>query len=178
MKTAIIVLIVLFIVFIVLSITVSTIKDQTVSTLNNQITTLTNENIGLKATSNLKSFETKKALERFLSEATTPLKTDSKTYPSESCINLMREAKEKGYWLGITAINTTNENYYDAMKRDRMGAVDVQWHIFNVAIVGDSDLYLVDSQDISNCFFIISINGDFSDYNKAPESNISNLKLH
>ena len=149
-----------------------------IQSLNDSLTKTSNENIALKQTSNLKSFTTLKELQRFLKDAKAPKEVDSNTYASETCISLMREAKEKGYWLGITAVNTTDENYWKAYLRDRNGATDVKWHIFNVAIVGDSDIYLVDSQDISNVYFIVSVTGDFAEYNKVSESNINNLNVH
>ena len=149
-----------------------------IQSLNDSLTKTSNENIALKQTSNLKSFTTLKELQRFLKDAKAPKEVDSNTYASETCISLMREAKEKGYWLGITAVNTTDENYWKAYLRDRNGATDVKWHIFNVAIVGDSDIYLVDSQDISNVYFIVSVTGDFAEYNKISESNVSNLNIH
>ena len=153
-------------------------QQSTIQSLNDSLTKTSNENIALKQTSNLKSFTTLKELQRFLKDAKAPKEVDSNTYASETCIALMREAKEKGYWLGITAINTTDENYWKAYLRDRNGATDVKWHIFNIAIVGDSDIYLVDSQDISNVYFIVSVTGDFAEYNKVTESNVSNLNVH
>jgi hypothetical protein len=148
-----------------------------IQSLNDTNTKLTNDNVKLQAQSNLKSFTTLKELQRFLKDAQAPKDVTSNTYASETCIALMREAKEKGYWLGITAINTTDENYWKAYVRDRSGATDVKWHIFNLAIVGDSDIYLVDSQDISNVYFIVSVTGDFAEYNTV-ESNVSNLNIH
>jgi hypothetical protein len=152
--------------------------DAQISTLNNTLTKTSNENIQLKTESNLKSFTTLKELQRFLKDAKAPKEVTDSTYASETCIALMREAKEKGYWLGITAVNTTDENYWKAYVRDRSGATDIKWHIFNVAVVGDSDLYIIDSQDISNVYFIVSVTGDFQDYNKVTESNVSNLNVH
>jgi hypothetical protein len=91
----------------------------------------------------------------------------------------MREAKDKGYWLGIMAVNTSDENYFKAMLRERQGkGQDITWHVFNVAVIGDGDLYLVDTQDASY-MFVMTIRGDFADYYKSSvESNTDTLKLH
>jgi uncharacterized coiled-coil protein SlyX len=153
-------------------------KSTQISTLNDTLTKTSNENVILKSQANLKSFTTLKELQRFLKDAKAPKEVDSNTYASETCIALMREAKEKGYWLGITAVNTTDENYWKAYVRDRKGATDIKWHIFNLAIVGDSDIYLVDSQNIEDIYFIVSVTGDFAEYNKVSESNVSNLNVH
>ena len=146
------------------------------SQLNDTNTKLTNDNIKLRATSNLKSFENVKALDRFLKTSTTIKNVSPDDYASVSCISLMKEAKENGYWMGITAINTTDESIYDAMMRRNRGATGIQWHVFNVAIIGDADLYLVDSQDATSYYRIATISGDFAEYNK--DSNASNLNLH
>jgi hypothetical protein len=150
-----------------------------ISTLNSQVTQLSNDNLALTITSNLKAFPTLKALQRFLSEANAPMNIKSTTYPSETCIELMKEAKLKGYWMGITSLNTTDESFYSALYKDRVNPRNnVQWHSFCIAIVGDSDLYLIDSQNVSNCYFIVSLTGDFAEYNSEAKSNVDNLKIH
>lgn len=142
--------------------------------LNNTISNLTDNITQLSKTANLKSFENLKALKNFLANAQAP-KEDS-TYASQSCIDLMKEAKEQGYWLGITAINSTDESVYKAIAHNL--DPDVQWHSFNIAIVGDQDIYLIDSQDASWCYFLVTIQGDFAQYNETNPPTVDLLKLH
>jgi hypothetical protein len=143
--------------------------------LNESNAKLVQDNVALQKISNLKSFENTKALERFLKEAKS-ISEYKNDYASVACINLMREAKEKGYWMGITGVNTTDENYFKAMLRERKGiGQDVTWHCFNVAIVGDGDLYLVDTSD-SSYLFVVTIRGDFADYSGLTNE-ATNLKL-
>jgi hypothetical protein len=138
-----------------------------ISTLNDDNTRLSNENIELYAKANLKSFENAKTLERFLKNSPTIKASDPYGYASETCVKLMREAKESGYWLGITAINTSDESIYDAMLKKQYGTYDGTWHVFNIAIVGDADIYLVDSQDANNYYLLSTMTGDFAEYNKT-----------
>jgi hypothetical protein len=148
------------------------------ASLNDQVTKLLNDNTELYAKANLKSFENVKALERFLKGSETIKNSDPYGYASESCISLMKEAKEGGYWMGITAINTSDESIYSAMTRKLKGATDIQWHVFNIAIVGDSELYLIDSQEAESYYKIASMSGDFAEYNKTKDSNVDNLNIH
>jgi hypothetical protein len=148
-----------------------------ISTLDTANAKLVAENVALQKAANLKSFANTKELERFLKDAKS-IAEYKNDYASVSCINLMREAKEKGYWLGIMAVNTSDENYFKAMLRERNGTgKDVTWHVFNVAVIGDGDLYLVDTQDASY-LFVMTIRGDFADYYKSVELNADTLKLH
>jgi hypothetical protein len=150
------------------------VKSQ-ISALNESNAKLVEDNVALQKISNLKSFENTKALERFLKEAKS-ISEYKNDYASVACINLMREAKEKGYWLGITGINTSDENYFKAMLRERQGkGQDVSWHCFNVAIVGDGDLYLVDTSDASY-LFVVTVRGDFADYSGLTNE-ATNLKI-
>jgi hypothetical protein len=146
-----------------------------VSELNDSNAKLVADNIALQKISNLKSFDNAKELERFLREAKS-ISEYKDDYASVACINLMKEAKEQGYWMGITGVNTTDENYFKAMLRERKGmGDDVAWHVFNTVMIGDGDLYLVDAQDASY-YFIVTIQGDFTDYS-GLKSEVNNLKL-
>lgn len=145
------------------------------SALNDSNAKLTADNVALMKVANLKSFENTKALERFLKEAKS-ISEYKNDYASVACINLMREAKEKGYWLGITGINATDESYFRAMLRERNGmGKDVTWHVFNVAIVGDGDMYLVDTSDASY-MFVVTVRGDFTDFSGLTNG-VTNLKI-
>jgi Tfp pilus assembly protein PilX len=149
-----------------------------ISTLNDDNTKLTNTNAELQVKANLKSFENTKTLERFLKNSTAIKNADPNGYASESCISLMREARDNGYWLGITAINTSDESVYSAMLKMQHGITDIKWHVFNIAIVGDFDLYLIDSQEVGAYYLLSTIAGDFASYNESPKSSTINLKLH
>ncbi|MFA5049083.1 MAG: hypothetical protein WC516_08720 [Patescibacteria group bacterium] len=147
-------------------------KEVIIQNKDNEISNLTNDNIALIQKSNLKSFENMKALNRFLESAKTYNEFGEDGYASLACINLMREAKESGYWMGLTAINTTDTSLWKAIVLDRMGSDDVQWRVWNVAIVGDSDVYLVDAKDKTGVYFIVTFNGDFMEYNKEAETKL------
>jgi len=181
MKIAVIILSILILAFgAIVYIQSSAISDYKshISTLNDDNTALTNENIALHAKANLKSFENTKTLERFLKGSMAIKKSDPYGYASESCIELMKEARDSGYWMGLTSINASDESIYSAMLRRQKGYEPTTWHVFNVAIVGDADIYLVDSQDANNYYLLSTMTGDFAEYNKDSESNIDNLNIH
>lgn len=137
-----------------------------ISILSNANTEFANNNEVLLRTSNLKSFENKKALDNFLNSAKTYSEFENEGYASKACISLMREAKEAGYWMGMTPINTNESSYWDAIVLDRKGDPDVSWRLWCVAVVGDADIYIIDAKTRENVVFIVTFNGDFAEYNK------------
>jgi len=153
-------------------------SETQIQALNNEITSLTNENIELYAKAHLKSFENTKALERFLNNSEIILNADPDGYNSEYCIALMSEARDNGYWMGITAVNSTNESIYDALTRRLYGATNIHWYIYNVVVVGDEDIYLVNPMKAPDYHKLSTIVGDFAEYNKDTKSNVSNLNIH
>lgn len=142
--------------------TIVQMQDKEIAQLKLDNTQLTADNIKYMKQANLKSFSTVKELERFLKADT----VDSEyvnDYSSPACIELMRRAREQGYWMGIVPLNSTYENLLQAMVSDRKIG-DVRWTTFCVAIVGDSDIYLVDPQNDEYTFAVMTMTGDFLEY--------------
>jgi CHASE3 domain sensor protein len=135
------------------------------------------ENEKLIHTSNLKSFENEKALANFLDTANTYVKY-SDAYPSEAIVYLMKEARGQGYWMGLTAINRTDESVWEAMYREKIGqGADVFWNVTGVVVVGDKDIYIVDPKDKTGYYFVVTMTGDFAEYNKELDTMLRNDRI-
>ena len=137
--------------------------------LNTEHTQLVADNVKYMKQSNLKSFATSKDLERFLKSDSTDqeFKND---YASRACINLMRNAREQGYWMGMGIMNQTPENLYTAMLKDRQYG-GMSWTTYCVAVVGDEELYMVDPQNDAYVFPVMTMNADWADYSGSEVVN-------
>jgi hypothetical protein len=111
---------------------------------------------------NLKSFANEKELQKFLTNDDTDIKFAAYDYNSEACINLMKNARESGYWMGIVAINSTTDNLIVATY-NRLKGQNIQFVIYLLAVVGDDTLYLVDPND-DTYYRIMAMAADFEDY--------------
>jgi outer membrane murein-binding lipoprotein Lpp len=138
--------------------------DKNVSKLNTDNTKLVDENIRLIKTSYLKSFENEKALVRFLQNSKTVKSFTEDDYSSEACISMMVEARTSGYWMGIEVLNMTDENIWSALLRRARDNASIRWMAYNVAVVGDADVYLVDPMDEEGYYRLMTIGGDFKSY--------------
>lgn len=148
-----------------------------IASLNNDNAKLVADNSQLAKSTFLKSFENEKALERFIKSSSTSKQFTGDDYASEACISLMMEARESGYWMGITAENMTDENIWSAIYSRSISRSSVKWYAYNVAIVGDADIYLVDpinSTGEATYYYIMTIGGDF---NKYSESKVSDMPV-
>ncbi len=145
--------------------------------LNEENTRLVADNIQLVKSSYLKSFENEKSLERFIKASTTSKSFTSDDYASEACISLMVEAREKGYWMGITMENMTDESFWSALYRKTMERSSVKWIAYNVAIVGDGDIYFIDPLEENTAFYyIMTMGGDFSKYSEKDKQEVHVLR--
>ena len=149
-----------------------TMQDDEITKLNTENAQLVADNTKYMKQANLKSFATVKDLERFLKVDTTDQEYKD-DYASVAAIELMKRAREQGYWMGMSALNSTQENMFSAMLKERQGlGDDVQWVCYNVAVVGDSELYLVDPQHDSYMMRIMAMSGDFLEYTGANHVDI------
>ncbi len=86
-----------------------------------------------------KSFENLKILEKWLQ--TTSDKSHYEYY-SESAVELMKEARNDGYWMGLLpldlSVNPNSEKLVATVPLNSSG------YVINLAVVAGSDLYLVD----------------------------------
>lgn len=130
--------------------------------LNTDYTKLVADNAKYMKQANLKSFTTLKELERFVKADTTDqeFKND---YASKACINMMVNAREQGYWMGMGVLNQTQENLYSAMLKDRERG-GMAWTTYCLAVVGDADLYMVDPQNDGYIFSVMTMSADWADY--------------
>jgi hypothetical protein len=139
-------------------------QDEDISRLNDENAKLVADNIKYMKQSNLKSFATAKDLERFLKADSTDQEYKD-DYASVASIELMKNAREQGYWMGMSALNSTQENMLSAMLKERQGLGDnIQWVCYNVAIVGDAELYFIDPQNDTYALKIMVMSGDFLNY--------------
>jgi hypothetical protein len=139
-------------------------QDAEIAQLNLDYSKLVADNVKYMKQSNLKSFATAKDLERFLKADSTDQEY-SDAYTSEASIALMVNAREQGYWMGIGALNSSQENMLTAMLKERQGlGNDITWGCYNIAIVGDSEVYFVDPQNDAYALKIMVMSGDFLNY--------------
>jgi hypothetical protein len=136
--------------------------DKEIVQLNSDYTKLVADNAKYMKQANLKSFTTLKELERFVKADTTDqeFKND---YASRACINMMVNAREQGYWLGMGVLNQSQENLYVAMLKDRENG-GMSWTTYCLAVVGDADLYMVDPQNDGYIFSVMTMSADWADY--------------
>ncbi len=124
---------------------------------------------------NLKSFANEKELQRFLDSDDTNITFADSEYGSEACINLMRNARESGYWFSMFPCNTTDENIMSAAVRRNYGTYSGSWDIYAMTIVGDDSIYLVDPVSDTRWFKLMTFGADFQDYYtpKAVKSKVN-----
>ncbi len=125
---------------------------------------LSDNNTKLLTSVNLKSFVNEKELERFLKDDDTDVKYSTSHYASEACINLMRNARDKGYWMGILPCNTSEANLISATVSYQLGLSDSKWDIYALTIVGDDTLYLIDPLSDTSYMRVMKIGADFKYY--------------
>jgi hypothetical protein len=134
-----------------------------VSSLIGQNNSLLIDNTRLAKSTYLKSFENEKALARFIQASKTVKSFTEDDYSSDACVSMMKESRDSGYWMGMTAINMTNESVWGALLTRSKGGT-VKWMVYNVAIVGDADVYLVDPMDETGYYRLMTMGGDFKPY--------------
>jgi hypothetical protein len=136
--------------------------DEEIIQLNADYTRVVADNVKYMKESRLKSFTTLKELERFVKADPTDqeFKND---YASRACINLMVNAREQGYWIGMGVLNQTPENLYTAMLKDRQNG-GMSWTTYCLAVVGDADLYLIDPLNDNYILSVMTMNADWLDY--------------
>ena len=123
---------------------------------------------------NLKSFANEKELQKFLTNDDTDIKFATSEYNSEACINLMKNARESGFWMGICPVNTTDENVLTATLNRIRGAYDGSWNIYAMTIVGDNQIYLIDPSEDTRWFKVVTFGADFQEYSTPKvKSNIN-----
>lgn len=125
---------------------------------------LRDDNVVLIHKANLKSFANEKELQRFLSEDDTNITFANSDYASEACINLMKNARDNGYWFGMFPCNTTNENILVSALKKQYGTYTGSWDMFAMTIVGDDSVYLIDPLSDTRFFKLMSFGADFRDY--------------
>jgi hypothetical protein len=113
---------------------------------------------------NLKSFANEKELQQFLTEDDTNITFANSEYGSEACINLMRNARESGYWFSMFPCNTTNENIMSAAIKRNYGTYSGSWDVYAMTVVGDDSIYLVDPVSDTRWFKLMTFGADFQDY--------------
>jgi hypothetical protein len=113
---------------------------------------------------NLKSFANEKELQRFLTEDDTNITFADSEYGSEACINLMRNARESGYWFSMFPCNTTDENIMSAAVRRNYGTYSGSWDVYAMTVIGDDSIYLVDPVSDTRWFKLMTFGADFQDY--------------
>jgi len=140
-----------------------------IAQLNADYANLVADNVRYMKESRLKSFTTIKELERFIKADPTDqeFKND---YASKACINLMVNAREQGYWIGMGVLNQTQENLYTAMLKDRQYG-GMSWTTYCIAVVGDADLVIVDPLNDGYIFPAMTMNADWLDYSGGREVN-------
>jgi hypothetical protein len=69
----------------------------------------------------------------------------------------------------------TNENIWSAIYSRAINRSSVKWYAYNVAIVGDADVYLVDPVGDVAYYYIMTMGGDFSKYSESKVSDIPTL---
>jgi len=133
-----------------------------IAQLNADNANLVADNVKYMKQSRLKSFTTLRELERFVKADTTDqeFKND---YASSACINMMVNAREQGYWIGMGVINQTPENLYTAMLKDRQYG-GMSWSTYCLAVVGDAQLYMVDPLNDAYIFSVMRMSADWADY--------------
>jgi hypothetical protein len=131
-----------------------------VSKLDVQNAKLLEDNVKLMKYSYLKSFENEKALVRFLKGSKTSKSFTENNYASDACVSMMEEARASGYWMGIMPINTSNENIWSSL----ISNYPIKWSVFNVAIVGDADIYMVNPMEVDGYYSVMTMGGDFKNY--------------
>jgi len=86
-----------------------------------------------------KSFENQKVLEKWLK--TTSDKSNYEYY-SEAAVELIKEARAEGYWMGVLpldlGVNPSGEKLVATVPINGSG------YVINLAVVAGSDLYLID----------------------------------
>jgi hypothetical protein len=137
-------------------------QDEDIAQLNADYTKLVADNVKYMKQANLKSFTTSKDLERFLKADTTDQEFKNR-YASEACLQLMKNGREQGYWIGMGALNQTPEGLLTAMVYDRKYG-GMSWTTYALAVVGDDQLYFIDPQDDKYVFPIMTMSADFQDY--------------
>lgn len=135
---------------------------------NNQLKSensqLRDDNVALMHKANLKSFANEKELQRFLDEDDTNITFANSSYGSEACINLMRNARENGYWFSMLPTNTTDENILVAALKKMYGTYRGSWDVYAMTIVGDDSIYIVDPASDTRWFKLMTFGADFQDY--------------
>lgn len=149
---------------------------ESVSESNDSNTKLVEDNVRLIKSTYLKSFENEKALERFIKSSVTSKSFTSDDYASEACISLMVEARGKGYWMGITMENMTDESFWSALSRRTINRASIKWFAYNVAIVGDGDIYFVDPLQEAKYYYVMTMGGDFSKYSEKDNKEVHVLR--
>lgn len=137
-------------------------QEAEIAQLNSDYTKVVADNVKYMKESRLKSFTTLKELERFVKADTTDQEFKS-DYASKACINMMVNAREQGYWLGMGVLNQTQENLLSAMLKDRQYG-GMSWTTYCVAVVGDTDLYFIDPMNDEYVFPIMTMSADWADY--------------
>ena len=137
-------------------------QDEDIAKLNADYTRVVADNVKYMKQANLKSFATSKDLERFLKSDTTDQEFKNR-YASEACLQLMKNGREQGYWIGMGALNQTPEGLLTAMVTDRKYG-GMSWTTYALAVVGDDQLYFIDPQDDKYVFPIMTMSADFQDY--------------
>jgi archaellum component FlaF (FlaF/FlaG flagellin family) len=137
-------------------------QDEDIAKLNADYTRVVADNVKYMKESRLKSFTTLKELERFLKVDATDQEYKGR-YASEACLQLMKNGREQGYWIGMGALNQTPEGLLSAMVYDRKYG-GMSWTTYALAVVGDDQLYFIDPQDDKYIFPIMTMSADFQDY--------------
>jgi hypothetical protein len=135
-----------------------------VKTLQSENSKLLEDNSVLIQKVNLKSFANEKELQRFLDSDDTNIAFADSEYGSEACINLMRNARESGYWFSMFPCNTTDENIMSAAIKRNYGTYSGSWDVYAMTIVGDDSIYLVDPVSDTRWFKLMTFGADFQDY--------------
>lgn len=143
--------------------------------LKTENTKLMDDNAVLIHQANLKSFANEKELQRFLDEDNTNITFANSNFVSEACVNLMKNAREKGYWFGLYPCNTTNENVLVAALKKTYGSYNGAWDVYSMTIVGDDSIYLIDPLYDTKWFKLMTFGADFQEYYtpKAIKSRIN-----
>jgi len=144
-------------------------QDAEIAQLNADYTKLVADNVRYMKESRLKSFTTLKELERFIKADQTDQEFRN-DYASKACINLMVNAREQGYWIGMGVLNQTQENLYTAMLKDRQYG-GMSWTTYCIAVVGDADLIIIDPLNDGYVFPAMTMNADWLDYSGGREVN-------
>jgi hypothetical protein len=109
------------------------------SELNKQLSELNLKADNLRMMAFPKTFENRNQLDKFMLTTKDKSKYD---YYSEASIELMNEAKEAGYWLGLIPVKAKYD--YKGNPASLEVPIGGGGYIVNVAVVGGTDVYIVD----------------------------------